>query len=61
MTTMATELPTLPHWQTTPDDLAAATREVKAALKARIAASGRTVEEVFAQVEALVTERVEEI
>ena len=44
MTTMATELPTLPHWQTTPDDLAAATREVKAALKARIAASGRTVE-----------------
>mgnify|MGYP001427493767 FL=1 len=61
MTTMTTELPTLPHWQTTPDDLAAATREVKAALKARIAASGRTVEEVFAQVEALVTERVEEI
>ena len=61
MTTMTTELPTLPHWQTTPDDLAAATREVKAALKARIAASGRTVEEVFAHVEALITERVEEI
>ena len=38
----------LPHWDTTPEDLPAAIREVKAALRARIAASGRSVEEIFA-------------
>ncbi len=53
--------PELPHWETPPADLAAATREVKAALRARIEASGRTVEEVFAVVEARVAERVSEI
>ncbi|GAB3847415.1 YbiU family protein [Dactylosporangium cerinum] len=41
----------LPHWETMPADLGAATREVKAAIRARIAASGRTVEEAFAVVE----------
>ena len=51
-------LPTLPHWETPPADLTAAIREIKAALRARIAASGRTVEEVFAVVEARVAERV---
>jgi hypothetical protein len=51
----------LPHWETTPTDLKAATREIKAALRARIAASGRTVEEVFAVIEARVAERVAEI
>ena len=54
-------LPTLPHWETPPADLKAAIREVKAALRARIAASGRTVEEVFAVIEARVAERVAEI
>ncbi len=54
-------LPELPHWETTPADLSAATREIKAALRDRIAASGRTVEEVFAVVEARVAERVAEI
>ena len=54
-------LPTLPHWETTPPDLGAAIRETKAALRERIAASGRTVEEVFAVVEAKVAERVAEI
>ena len=34
----------LPHWEETPSDLRAATREIKAALRARIAASGRTVD-----------------
>ena len=54
-TTPATaSLPALPHWETTPADLKAAVREVKAALRARIAASGRTVEEVFAVIEARV-------
>jgi len=41
----------LPHWESPPADLGAATREIKAAIRARIAASGRTVEEVFAVVE----------
>src|SRR3954470_7031357 len=54
-------LPALPHWETTPPDLGAAIREVKAALRARIAASGRTVEEVFAVVEERVAARVAEI
>src|ERR671931_850609 len=51
----------LPHWETTPDDLKAATREIKAAIRARIEASGRSVEDVFAAVEARVGERVAEI
>src|SRR5918992_962105 len=59
MTTSAAT--TLPHWETTPPDLKAAIRETKAAIRARIEASGRTVEEVFAVVEANVAERVTEI
>ena len=51
----------LPHWETAPADLKAAIREVKAALRARIAASGRTVEEVFAVIERRVAARVAEI
>jgi hypothetical protein len=54
-------LPALPHWETTPADLPAAIREVKAALRARIEASGRSVEEVFAVIEQRVRTRVEEI
>ena len=52
---------TLPHWETTPPDLKAAIRETKAAIRDRIAASGRSVEEVLAVVEARVAERVEEV
>ena len=55
------QAPPLPHWETTPPDLKAAIRETKAAIRARIEASGRTVEEVFAAVEARVAERVAEI
>ena len=51
----------LPHWETIPDDLPSAIREVKAALRARIEASGRTVPEVFAAVEERVAARVAEI
>ena len=54
-------LPDLPHWDSTPEDLPAAIREVKAALRARIAASGRSVEEVFAVIERRVLDRVDEI
>ncbi len=35
-------LPPLPHWESVPADLPGAIRQVKAALRARIAASGRT-------------------
>jgi hypothetical protein len=58
---MPTTTATLPHWETTPADLNAATREIKAAIRARIEASGRTVEEVWDVVTAMLTEKVEEI
>jgi hypothetical protein len=61
MPTISDGLPVLPHWETTPSDLKAAIREIKAALRVRIAASGRTVEEVFAVVERRVAGRVAEI
>ncbi|MGI5241898.1 YbiU family protein [Dactylosporangium sp. CA-139066] len=51
----------LPHWEETPADLPAAVREIKAAIRARIAASGRTVEEVFAVVERRIAAEVEDI
>jgi hypothetical protein len=56
---MATTL--LPHWQTTPPDLSAAIRAVKPALRARIEASGRGIDEVFAEVETRVAARLAEI
>ena len=54
-------LPALPHWEETPADLQAAIRQIKAALRARIAASGRTVEEVFAVVEQQIKTEVAQI
>ena len=54
-------LPALPHWEEPPADLTAAIRQVKAALRARIAASGRTVEEVFAVVEREIKTEVDQI
>src|SRR3954454_9366532 len=56
-----TQTPPLPHWETPPEDLKAAIREVKAAIRARIEASGRSVEDVWALVTQQLTERVEEI
>ena len=53
--------PPLPHWESTPADLKDATRQIKSAIRQRIEASGRTVEEVFAVLEERVTRRVEEI
>ena len=41
----------LPHWETQPGDLPAAIRTVKAAIRDRIAASGRTVADVVAEIE----------
>ena len=57
----STALPDLPNWETTPDDVAEAIRQVKAALRARINASGRTVEEVFAVMERRVRAQVDDI
>ena len=54
-------LPALPHWEQTPADLPDAIRQVKAALRARIAASGRTVEDVFAVIEQKIRAEVGEI
>jgi hypothetical protein len=60
-TTAPRALPPLPHWETPPEDLGAATREIKSAIRDRIAASGRSVEEVFAVVERRVAAKVAEI
>jgi len=51
----------LPHWEAVPDDLAEATRSIKSALRSRLEASGRSVEEVFTVVEKKVAARVAEI
>ena len=51
----------LPHWEATPDDLPGAIRQIKAALRARITASGRSVEDVFAVIEKRVCAGVEQI
>ncbi|MFG2040091.1 YbiU family protein [Dactylosporangium sp. NPDC048998] len=53
--------PALPHWEETPEDLPGAIREIKAAIRARIAASGRTVEEVFAVVERRIEAEVADV
>ena len=57
----STSLPSLPHWETVPADLPAAIRAIKLALQGRIDASGRTVEEVFAVIEARVRAEVADI
>jgi Protein of unknown function (DUF1479) len=51
----------LPHWEQIPPDLAVATKEIKAALRDQIAASGRTVEEVVGVLERQLTTEVTEI
>ncbi|HJY96199.1 MAG TPA: DUF1479 domain-containing protein [Streptosporangiaceae bacterium] len=61
VTPARTDLPALPHWEATPDDLPGAIRQVKAALRARITASGRSVEDVFAVIEKRVRAQVEQI
>jgi hypothetical protein len=51
----------LPHWDSTPADLNAAIRAVKAALRTRISAGGRSVQEIFAVIEARVTAKIADI
>jgi hypothetical protein len=50
-TTEVSSLTGLPHWETLPADIPAATREIKQAIRERIAAHGRTVEQVIEDVE----------
>lgn len=54
-------LPALPHWESTPADPQVAVRELKAAVRARLEAAGRTVNEVFSVVEERVAARVAKI
>ncbi|WP_446663885.1 YbiU family protein [Flexivirga sp. B27] len=56
-----TAAPTLPDWPTPPTDLGGAIREIKQALRRRIQASGRSVDEVFDVIERRVAARVAEI
>ena len=52
----------LPHWETLPADTSAAIVEIKAAIRERIAASGRTpVEDVVAEVEEFLRAEVADI
>jgi len=54
-------LPDLPSWTSTPDDPAAAIVEIKTALRERLVAAGRSVDEVFAVVAERVGAQVREI
>ena len=51
----------LPHWEAIPDDIPAAIVEIKAAIRAKIAASGRTVEQVVAELEEFLEAEVADI
>jgi len=51
----------LPHWESTPEDLSAAIREIKTAIRASIEASGRSVGEVAQALEKRISERVRAI
>ncbi len=51
----------LPHWETLPADTSAAIVEIKAAIRERIVASGRTVEDVVAEVEEFLRAEVADI
>jgi len=54
-------LPQLPHWQAAPPDHRAAIRQLKAAVRARLSASGRSIDEVFGAMETRIRACVEEI
>jgi hypothetical protein len=55
------DVPSLPSWEDPPSDVPAAVRTIKSAIRARIEASGRSVEEVFGIVADLVSVRAGEI
>ncbi len=51
----------LPHWEATPEDIPGAIREIKAAIRAKIEASGRTVGAVIAEIEAFLETEIADI
>ncbi len=51
----------LPHWETLPDDIPAATRQIKQALRDRIEASGRTVGDVVAEIDGFIAAEIADI
>lgn len=55
------EVTGLPHWETIPDDIPAATAEIKRAIRARIEESGRTVADVIAEVETFLEGEIADI
>jgi len=55
------DLTGLPNWENIPEDVPAAIGEIKGAIRERIEASGRTVEEVIAEVEEFLAGEVAEI
>jgi hypothetical protein len=59
--TPSPSLPSLPRWDTPPADPKAAIRELKIALRARLVASGRSIDEVFAVIERRVAAQVVDI
>src|ERR687897_2338421 len=60
-TTERSGLTGLPHWETIPEDIPAAIVEIKTAVRERIAASARTVEDVVAEVEEFLRGEIAEI
>ncbi len=60
-TTEISALTGLPHWETIPDDIPAAIAEIKAAIRARIEQSGRTVEDVIAEIESYLEAEIADI
>lgn len=59
--TEKSDLTALPHWETQPADVPSAIVEIKAALRERIARSGRTVDEVVAHIEQFIDAEVADI
>jgi hypothetical protein len=51
----------LPHWETIPTDIPAAITEIKAAIKAKIEASGRTLEQVITEIETFLETEIADI
>jgi Protein of unknown function (DUF1479) len=58
---MARNLPLLPNWTETPSDTAAAIAETKSAIRARLQAAGRSIEDVFSVMSARVEAQVAEV
>ena len=52
---------TLPHWESTPDDIPGAIREIKSAIRSLIESSGRSIDEAMEILENRIALRVEKI